>query len=192
MDTISSRETNTNFLPMAGIIVGAVALIISIVALVKLSSVSKEVAECRGLSAQVEGLNSQVAQLGQVAQAANDAKQMAAEASNYGKALNKLTQDALNQVGTEIAGIKTRLDARPAPGPAGGRGPVVAGPGEYVVVAGDSSGTVIAHKNGVSLQALMAVNPGVNWNKLHIGQKLKLPAKAGAQPAAAQQTPPRQ
>ena len=30
---------------------------------------------------------------------------------------------------------------------------------------------------GVSLADLQAVNPGVDWTKLKVGQKLKLPAK---------------
>ena len=35
----------------------------------------------------------------------------------------------------------------------------------------------IANANGVSLGDLQAVNPGVNWNGLKPGQKLKLPKK---------------
>ena len=57
-----------------------------------------------------------------------------------------------------------------------GGGPVVAGPGEYVVKAGDG-GAKIAKANGVSLSDLQAVNPGVEWTKLKPGQKVKLPAK---------------
>jgi LysM repeat protein len=35
----------------------------------------------------------------------------------------------------------------------------------------------IANANGVSIGALQAVNPGVNWNGLKVGQKIKLPKK---------------
>ena len=35
----------------------------------------------------------------------------------------------------------------------------------------------IARDHGVSLPDLMAVNPGVNWSKLKVGDKLKLPQK---------------
>ena len=55
-------------------------------------------------------------------------------------------------------------------------GPATAGPGEYIVKAGDG-GTKIAKNLGVSIQDLQAVNPGVNWNKLSVGQKLKVPSK---------------
>ncbi len=46
---------------------------------------------------------------------------------------------------------------------------------EYVVVKGDSLAK-IAKKNGVSLKALEAANPGVVPTKLKIGQKLTIPA----------------
>ncbi len=46
---------------------------------------------------------------------------------------------------------------------------------EYVVVKGDTLGK-IAKKNGVTLKALEAANPGVVPTKLKIGQKLSIPA----------------
>jgi len=48
-----------------------------------------------------------------------------------------------------------------------------AGPGEYVVAKGDNLGS-IAKKNGISLKAIQDLNPGVNANRLQIGQKLKV------------------
>jgi len=49
------------------------------------------------------------------------------------------------------------------------------GGADYVVVKGDSLAK-IAKKNGVTLKALEAANPGVVPTKLKIGQKLTLPA----------------
>jgi len=46
---------------------------------------------------------------------------------------------------------------------------------EYVIAKGDTLGA-IARKNGLSLKALMEANPGVNAKKLHIGQKVQIPA----------------
>ena len=66
---------------------------------------------------------------------------------------------------------------KPAAAAGKSSGPVVAGPGEYIVKAGDTSGTKIAKAVGVSIGDLQAVNPGVNWSHLSIGQKLKLPKK---------------
>jgi LysM repeat protein len=63
--------------------------------------------------------------------------------------------------------------------------PEVAGM-EYVVVKGDSLAK-IAKKNGVTLSALKAANPGVEPTKLKVGQKLSIPASSSgaAAPAAA-------
>jgi LysM repeat protein len=54
---------------------------------------------------------------------------------------------------------------------------------EYVITAGDTL-RVIAKKQHVSLEALKAANPGVNPKKLHIGQKLAMPAAATVSGAA--------
>lgn len=64
-----------------------------------------------------------------------------------------------------------------ATGGNGTKAEVVAGPGEYVVKAGDTSLIKIAKANGTTANAIIAVNPGLNPSKLHIGQKIKLPAK---------------
>ncbi len=61
---------------------------------------------------------------------------------------------------------------------------------EYVVVKGDTlSG--IAKKTGVTVKAIEAANPGIEPTKLHIGQKLSIPAPTGnpAAPAAAGMAP---
>ncbi len=50
---------------------------------------------------------------------------------------------------------------------------------EYVVVAGDTLGK-IARKNGVSLKALEAANPGVNPRRLKVKQKLVIPGGGSA------------
>ncbi|MGO8836949.1 MAG: LysM peptidoglycan-binding domain-containing protein [Limisphaerales bacterium] len=62
--------------------------------------------------------------------------------------------------------------------------PPVEQPGsEYVVVRGDTLGK-IAKRNGVTLKALEAANPGVEPAKLKVGQKLVIPA-GGTAPAGA-------
>ena len=62
--------------------------------------------------------------------------------------------------------------------------PAVGG-SDYVVVKGDSLAK-IAKKNGVTLKALQAANPGVVPTKLKVGQKLVIPA--GGKPAVAGST----
>jgi len=49
---------------------------------------------------------------------------------------------------------------------------------EYVVVKGDTFAK-IAKKNGVSVKAIQAANPGIEPTKLKVGQKLSIPASAG-------------
>jgi LysM repeat protein len=53
--------------------------------------------------------------------------------------------------------------------------PVPAASSEYAVLKGDTL-AIIAKKNGVTLKALEAANPGVVPTKLKIGQKLQIPA----------------
>ena len=55
---------------------------------------------------------------------------------------------------------------------------------EYVIASGDTLGA-IAHKNGISLKAMMDANPGINPKKLKVGQKVQIPAGASSVASAA-------
>jgi LysM repeat protein len=50
---------------------------------------------------------------------------------------------------------------------------------EYLIASGDTLGA-IAHKNGMSLKALMDANPGINPKKLQVKQKIQIPAGTNA------------
>jgi LysM repeat protein len=173
MDTIS-RE-NSSMLPVGGIIVGAIGLLLGGLALVQVSKVNKAVVEHQPKIEKVDGIEAQAAA---AASAAEKAKSDVAT-------LQRSTQSAFDSVGPLLSELKasvTKLEeaAKKAPVAAAKKGgssePVVAGPGEYVVKAGDT-GMRIATANGVSVSDLQAVNAGVNWNGLRPGQKLKLPKK---------------
>ncbi len=174
MDTIS-RENNS-MLPVGGIIVGVIALLLGGYAAISLSKVNKTMAEQNGKLARIETVES----------AASSASAVAEKASKDIQNLTRSTQDAFNQVGGELGNLRgsiTKLEEaakRPVVAAAhdkkGGGGPVVAGPGEYIVKAGDT-GMKIATANKVSVSDLQSVNPGLNWGGLKVGQKLKLPAK---------------
>lgn len=171
MDTIS-RENNS-MLPVAGVIVGALALLIGGYAAIKVQSLQKSVAAHEEKIAKIDGIESQ---LGSVA-AASD------KATKDISSLSRTTQDAFNTVAANLTNFQTTLtkleDAMKKPvAVKGGHGgaPAVAGPGEYLVRGGDT-GAKIARAQGVSLADLVSVNPDVNWNKLHVGQKVKLPKK---------------
>jgi len=83
----------------------------------------------------------------------------------------------IGDIRTAVTKLEEGAKKPAAKGAKGEKGePAVAGPGEYLVKKGDS-GMSIAKGNGVSLADLQTVNPNVNWHKLAVGQKIKLPAK---------------
>jgi LysM repeat protein len=169
MDTIS-RENNS-LLPMGGVIIGVIALVVGGVAAFKLSAVNRELAAQAEKVAKIDDIASQVAS----AAAASD------KAAHDIQSLQGSTQAAVNQLGTELATIDEKIkhmeEAHVAHAGKGPKGePAVAGPGEYIVKAGDS-GAKIARANGCSLSDLTSVNPGVSWTHLKVGEKLKLPEK---------------
>jgi LysM repeat protein len=176
MDTIS-RENNS-YLPIAGVGLGVLALVLSLVAMVSVSKLSKKVPE---------GLADSVAKIDVIESEARSATSSAEKANANINSLSRQTNDAFVQAAAQIQEVKgevTKIQeaatkpkaAAPGAKGAAAKGPAVAGPDEYVVKAGDG-GAKIAKANGVTLADLQAVNPGVNWTKLKVGEKIKLPAK---------------
>jgi LysM repeat protein len=172
MDTIS-RENNS-MLPVGGIIVGVIGLLLGGFAAIKVSSLSKIVTEQHQPKIdKIDGIESQAA----------SAASAAERTSKDLKSLKDSTQEAFNTVGPALADLRTSItkieeaQKKPAAVTKKGGEPVTAGPGEYVVKSGDT-GAKIARANGVTLADLQAVNPGVDWTKVHIGQKVKLPSNA--------------
>jgi len=156
--------------------VGVLALALSVGALVSVSKLSKKVPE---------GLADSVAKIDVIESEARSATSSAEKANGGISSLSRSSQDAFNAVAAQIQEVKgevTKMQeaaTKPkaaAPGAKGAKSAAVAGPDEYIVKAGDT-GTKIAKANGVGHADLLAVNPGVNWTKLKVGDKIKLPAK---------------
>lgn len=173
MDTIS-RENNS-MLPVAGIVVGVLSLLVGGYAAIKASSLQKAVAAQEEKVAKIDGLEGQIGSI----QTGID------KASRDISSLSRTTQEAFNTVAADLGNIHASItkieEAQKKPAPAaaakgGSKEPVVAGPDEYVIKGGDT-GAKIARAQGISLPDLIAVNPGVNWNGLKVGQKIKLPKK---------------
>jgi LysM repeat protein len=176
MDTIS-RENNS-MLPVGGIIVGVIALLLGGYAAITLSKVNKTLVEQDAKLAKIDAIEN----------AANSAAEAAQAAKKQYADLRSQTQAGFDQIGPIIGNLQTSVTKleeaakKPTPPPAGskkgekGDHAVTAGPGEYIVKAGDT-GMKIASANHVSVGDLTAVNPGVNWSKLKPGDKVKLPAK---------------
>jgi LysM repeat protein len=171
MDTIS-RENNS-MLPVAGVIVGVLALLVGGYGAIKASGLQKTVTEQAEKVAKIDGLESQ---LGSVAATADKS------AKDIGS-LSRTTQEAFNTVAADLGNIHaaiTKIEEslkRPAAAGKAGHGPVVAGPGEYVIKAGDTFAKIGRANGGFSGSEVASVNPGIEPNKLKVGQKIKLPQK---------------
>jgi LysM repeat protein len=173
MDTIS-RENNS-MLPIGGVIVGVLALAVGGFGAIKASGLQKKVDAHEEKIAKIDGLESQ---LGSVAATAD-------KSSKDIGSLSRTTQEAFNTVAADLGNIHatiTKMEeaskARPAgPGGKGPRAPVVAGPGEYVIKAGDTFAKIGRANGGFSGSEVASVNPGVDASKLKVGQKIKLPQK---------------
>jgi LysM repeat protein len=170
MDTIS-RENNS-IVPMVAVVVGAVALIIGGYAAISVSKLKQTVAAQADKVARIDDIATQVSSASDASsKAARDITSLAAQ-----------TQSAVTQIAQDLAAIHEQIKhmeeshvAKVAKGGPKGE-PAVAGPGEYIVKPGDT-GVKIAHANGCSLSDLESVNPGITWNHLKVGEKLKLPEK---------------
>lgn len=178
MDPIS-RESSPSYLPVAGLIAGVLGLLLGVVALVNASKASSRAAAYTD-----EKVAAQAARLDGIEASASSASANADRAVNSIVSLQRSTNEAfttvageLTKVNTELAKVQDAASSRSTKAPAGAASaPAVAGPDEYVVAGGDT-GMKIARAKGVSLADLQAVNPGVNWNALKVGQKIKLPKK---------------
>lgn len=172
MDTIS-RENNS-MLPVAGVIVAVLALLVGAYAAIKASSLQKTVVTHEEKIGKIDGMESQV----------GSAAASAEKAARDINSLNRSTQEAFNTVAASLGNIQASItkmeesQKKPAAAAtkAGPSGPVVAGPGEYVIKSGDTLAK-IARTQGVSLADVQAVNPGIDSSKLAVGQKIKLPKK---------------
>lgn len=174
MDTLSrDSSSSSSVLPLVGVIAGALGLILAIVALVKLSTLQKTVAE--------HGL-----EIPKIATIEGDLRTATTKTENDLRGLREGVQNALTQVGTEIGTLRAQITkveeaqkAKAAPaGKAGGAAPtgVLNADGTYSIAPGDTLAKV-ARKFAVKLDAIEAENPGLDPAKLKVGQKIRIPKK---------------
>ena len=175
MDTLS-RDSNSSgsILPLVGVIAGGLALVLSIVALVKLSTLQKTVAAQGDEVAKIATIEAEV-------------RSAAAKSETDIKGIRTGIQGALDQVGAEIGTINGKITkmeeamkARTAT-PAGKAGAgVVTGTvdanGNYGVAPGDTL-SKIAKKFATRVDNILAENPGLDPARLKVGQKIKIPKK---------------
>ncbi len=173
MDTLS-RDSNSSgsILPLVGVIAGGLALVLSIVALVKLSTLQKTVAAQGDEVAKIATIEAEV-------------RSAAAKSETDIKGIRTGIQGALDQVGAEIGTINGKITkieeamkARVA-APAGKAGVVtgtVDASGNYGVAPGDTL-SKIAKKFATRVDNILAENPGLDPARLKVGQKIKIPKK---------------
>lgn len=177
MDTIS-RENNSSYLPIASILVGGLALILSAVALYKANSVGKRLpanlpdrlsgveADARTASAAADKANANIAKLQSSVQSAFE-NQIGPAITSLQTSVSKLEEATKSHAAPRAAATSANKKAA---------APATAGPGEYIVKPGDT-GIKISRTTGVSLSQLEAANPGIDWRRLRVGQKINTGAK---------------
>ena len=176
MDTLSRDSNNSgSILPLVGVIAGGLALVLAIVALVKLSTLQKTV-------------TAQGDEVAKIATLENEVRAASTKSETDIKALRDGFQNAINQIGTEFGtynGRITKLEEAAkahaaAPAGKGGKGGAVTGTvdasGNYTVAPGDTL-SKIAKKFATTRDALESENPGLDPTKLKVGQKIKIPKK---------------
>ena len=162
-DSISSSSSESKLPLIVGILgfaLGAAGLVLGIKA--------KGAAEAANLEA--AGAKASVAELG----AAIAGKANAADVQALRADLDKGLADAgANEkiLGEQIAALQ-KVASKPVANTGAGKGAAAPGPGQHVVAKGETLSS-IAKKAGISLKALQDLNPGVNPNKMQIGQRLK-------------------
>lgn len=177
MDTLS-RDSNSSgsILPLVGVIAGGLALVLSVVALVKLSTLQKTVATHEdAISNKIPSLEASISAT-------------TTKVDSDIKGLRSGIQTALDQVGNEIGTINAKITkleeaqkaraVAPAKGKGGAAAPtgVLNADGTYAVAPGDTL-SKIAKKFGARIDSIEAENPGLDARKLRVGQKIHIPKK---------------
>jgi LysM repeat protein len=181
MDTISSENNESfSYLPLLALIIGLIAGVLGGVALAKVSNIDKSLSEQSALVDRIDALETE---LRRASTSADQATQRINKVANDTNAAFKQFSDAFGKLRTDFeelqAPTSTQVTASPSPASSSG-GSDGAGAdgsaGQYTVKSGDT-GSKIARNAGVSLTALLNANPGVDWNRLRVGQVLNIPAR---------------
>jgi LysM repeat protein len=183
MDTISRENNNSYLWPVAGVLVGVIALAVACYAAVKASNANKAIA------ADAE----EIAKIDNIESTANSATSTAQTALKNITSLQGQAQDGFNQIAGTLSAVQESVKklqdemTKPAPKAARVSKSVQAGEvsapgtvssdGTYTIKSGDSLAK-IARANGISLADLKAANPEVDPKRLKVGQKINLPTKS--------------
>lgn len=182
MDTISSDNNESfSYLPVLALIIGLIAGILGGVALAKVSNINKTLSDQSALADRIDALETELRKTSTSSEQATQRINKVAADTN---AAFKQFSDAFATLRTDFEDMKVSPPptqvASAAPSGAASSGGSDAAPaaaaGQYTVRAGDT-GSKIARNAGVSLTALLNANPGVDWNRLGVGQVLNIPGQ---------------
>ena len=164
-DSISSSSSESKLPLIVGILgfaLGATGLVLGIKAKGAAQAASDEAAAAKA----------SVAELGAALAGKANSADVQAIAADLA-ATKQSTEANEKALADQIAALQKVASApKAATKGADGKAAAAAGPGEHVVAKGETLAS-IAKKAGLSLKALQDLNPGVNANRLQIGQKLK-------------------
>lgn len=179
MDTISSDNNESfSYLPVLALIIGLIAGVLGGVALAKVSNINKTLTDQSALADRIDALETEL-------------RKTSTSSEQATQRINKVAADtnaAFKQFSDAFATLRTEFEeARVAPPPAqvatsapsnsGGSDAAPAGAASQYTVRGGDTGSKIARNAGVSLSALLNANPGVDWNRLGVGQVINIPAR---------------
>ena len=178
MDTISSDNNDSfSYLPILALIVGLIAGVLGGVALAKVSNINQSLSEQSAVADRVDALETE---LRKTSTSAVEATARINKVAGETNAAVKSFSDAFTELRTSVeemhpqpAPAQQVANSAPAESSSGSSAPATAA-GTYTVKGGDT-GSKIARNAGISLNALLNANPGVNWNRIGIGQVLNIP-----------------
>ena len=181
MDTISSDNNESfSYLPILALIVGLIAGVLGGVALAKVSNINKSLSEQSAVADRVDALETELRK------ASTSAEQATARINKVANETNsafKQFSDAFTELRTSVEEMqKTPAPVQQVAASSGGSsdgansGSTAAVAGQYTVRSGDT-GSKIARNAGVSLSQLLNANPGIDWNRLKVGQVLSIPGQ---------------
>lgn len=197
MDTPTSK--NGSYLVFAVAIVALIALILGIYSVSKVSSLSKQLGTV--------AVSDMAVRLDTIESSAKKASADSEKAATRVTGLSTDTQRAFDQVGSELASLRTSINqltadtqaindrlstgrsraSSPAPSASSSASPAATAgsttpPGElsedssYVVQGGDTLSKIGA-RFGIPWRDILEANPGINPNRLSVGQELYIPPR---------------
>lgn len=186
MDTISSENNDSfSYLPVLALIIGLIAGVLGGVALAKVSNLGKSISDQSALVDRIDALETE---LRKASTSADQATTRINKVANDTNTAFQSFSEHFTKLRNEFEELKAsgpaprQVAANPAPsggsssGGSDGAASSAAAGGTYTVKGGDT-GSKIARNAGVSLSALINANPGVDWNRLQVGQVINIPAR---------------